>query len=43
MATIELGAQDYDTTTLYKGIPAIFVGLEQAPGSNPLTVAEQRP
>ena len=25
VARIELGAQDYDTTTLYKGIPAIFV------------------
>ncbi len=39
VATVELGAQDYDTTTLYKGIPAIFVGIEQAPGANPLTVA----
>jgi len=39
VARIELGAQDYDTTTLYKGIPAIFVGIEQAPGANPLTVA----
>jgi multidrug efflux pump len=39
VARIELGAQDYDTTTLYRGIPAIFVGIEQAPGANPLTVA----
>ena len=41
VARIELGAQDYDTTTLYRGIPAIFVGIEQAPGANPLTVAKR--
>ena len=40
VATIELGAQNYNTSTLYKGIPAIFVGIEQAPGANPLTVAK---
>ncbi len=39
IATVELGAEDYDTTTLYKGIPAIFIGVEQAPGQNPLDVA----
>jgi len=39
IAEVELGAEDYDTTTLYKGIPAIFVGIEPAPGQNPLTVA----
>ena len=39
VARVELGAKDYETTTLYKGIPAIFVGIEQAPGENPLTVA----
>ncbi len=39
IAEVELGAEDYDTTTLYKGIPAIFVGIEQAPGQNPLDVA----
>ncbi len=39
VARIELGAEDYESTTWYKGKPAIFVGVEQAPGSNPLTVA----
>ena len=39
IAEVELGAEDYDTTTMYKGIPAIFVGIEQAPGQNPLEVA----
>jgi multidrug efflux pump len=39
VAEVELGAEDYDTTTMYKGIPAIFVGIEQAPGENPLRVA----
>ncbi len=41
IADVELGAEDYDTTTMYKGIPAIFVGIEQAPGQNPLTVAKR--
>ncbi len=41
IANVELGAEDYDTTTMYKGIPAIFVGIEQAPGQNPLTVAQR--
>jgi len=41
IARVELGAEDYETTTLYKGIPAIFVGVEQAPGQNPLEVAKR--
>ncbi|MBK5965918.1 multidrug efflux protein [Thiocystis minor] len=41
IAEIELGAADYNSTTLYKGIPAIFIGIEPAPGSNPLDVAER--
>ncbi len=39
IAEVELGAEDYDTTTMYKGIPAIFIAIEQAPGQNPLQVA----
>jgi len=41
VAEVELGAKDYDSITLYKGIPSIFVGIEQAPGENPLTVARR--
>jgi multidrug efflux pump len=41
IAEVELGAEDYDTTTLYNGLPAIFVGVEQAPGQNPLSVARR--
>ena len=41
IAEIELGAADYNSTTLYKGIPAIFIGIEPAPGSNPLDVADR--
>ncbi len=37
----ELGAEDYDSTSWYKGKPAIFVGIKQAPGANPLDVATQ--
>jgi multidrug efflux pump len=39
IADLELGAEDYDSLTWYKGKTAIFVGIEQTPGSNPLTVA----
>ena len=39
VARTELGSEDYESATWYKGKPAIFVGVEQAPGSNPLTVA----
>ena len=41
IAQVELGAADYNSTTLYKGIPAIFIGIDPAPGSNPLTVADR--
>ena len=40
VARAELGAEDYDSATWYKGKPAIFVGISQAPGANPLTVAQ---
>jgi multidrug efflux pump len=39
VADTELGAEDYDSSTWYKGKSAIFVGVEQAPGANPLSVA----
>lgn len=41
IADVELGAVDYDSSTLYKGIPAIFIAIEQTPGANPLDVAER--
>jgi len=39
IARTELGAENYDSTAWYKGIPAVFIAVEQAPGANPLTVA----
>lgn len=39
IARTELGAENYDSTAWYNGIPAVFIAVEQAPGSNPLTVA----
>jgi multidrug efflux pump len=39
VADLELGAEDYESLTWYKGKTAIFIGVEQTPGSNPLTVA----
>ncbi|NBC48471.1 MAG: MMPL family transporter [Gammaproteobacteria bacterium] len=41
IAEVELGPANYDSATLYKGIPAIFIGIEQTPGANPLNVAER--
>ena len=40
IADIELGSEDYDSVNWYKGKDAIFMGIEQAPGANPLTVAK---
>ncbi len=40
VASTELGSDDYDSTTWYKGIPSVFIAVEQAPGANPITVAD---
>jgi len=40
IARIEMGAEDYNSTNWYKGKNAIFMGITQAPGANPLTVAQ---
>ncbi|MGD8573286.1 MAG: efflux RND transporter permease subunit, partial [Gammaproteobacteria bacterium] len=40
IAKTELGADDYETMTWYKGIPSVFIAIEQAPGANPITVAD---
>jgi multidrug efflux pump len=39
VATAEMGAADYNSSTWYNGKTAIFIGVKQAPGANPLTVA----
>ncbi|MCG6899400.1 MAG: efflux RND transporter permease subunit [Gammaproteobacteria bacterium] len=41
VATAEMGAEDYDSSTWYNGKTAIFIGIKQAPGANPLTVASR--
>ena len=41
IAQTELGSENYDFTTWYKGIPSVFIGIEQAPGANPITVADR--
>ncbi len=40
IARTELGAQSYDSTAWYSGIPSTFMAIEQAPGANPLDVAK---
>ncbi|MDP2179331.1 efflux RND transporter permease subunit [Methylicorpusculum sp.] len=39
IADTEMGSEDYESVNWYKGKIAIFMGVEQAPGANPLTVA----
>ena len=41
IATAELGAETYDSISLYKDKPSIYVGIEPVPGANPLTVAKR--
>jgi len=41
IAAVELDAEEYNTAAWYKGIPAAFIGVEQAPGANPLDVARR--
>lgn len=41
IAKTELGADNYDFITWYKGIPSVFIAIEPAPGANPITVADQ--
>ena len=40
IARSELGAENYDSSAWYKGVPAVFIGVEPAPGANPITVAD---
>ncbi|MEW5057773.1 MAG: efflux RND transporter permease subunit [Cycloclasticus sp.] len=40
VADTELGAEGYDSQNLFNGKPAIFIAIDQSPGSNPLTVAQ---
>ncbi|PCI21630.1 MAG: multidrug efflux protein [Piscirickettsiaceae bacterium] len=41
VADTELGAEGYDSENLYNGKPAIFMAIDQSPGSNPLNVAQR--
>ena len=41
IADAGLGAEDYESTNWYKGKAAIFMGIRQAPGANPLSVARR--
>ncbi len=41
VARAELGAEDYDSTSLYNGKTATYIGIDPTPGANPLTVAER--
>ncbi len=40
VARIELGSESYDSISWFNGVPGTVLGIEPAPGSNPLTVAK---
>ncbi len=39
VARVELGAEDYNAASLYNDRTATYIGIDGAPGANPLTVA----
>ena len=39
IAEARMGAEDYDSTSWYKGKTASYIGIEPTPGANPLQVA----
>ncbi|MGD9601392.1 MAG: efflux RND transporter permease subunit [Gammaproteobacteria bacterium] len=41
VARSELGAEDYNFTSWYKGNTASYIGIDPTPGANPLTVAQR--
>lgn len=41
VATVELGAEDYDSRVTYNGRPAVFLGIQVAPSANMLEVAKR--
>ncbi len=40
VAETELGSEDYDSGGWYNGQTAVYIGIDPAPGSNPLDVAQ---
>lgn len=41
VAEVELGSEDYDSSVIFNGKPAIFVGIDSTPVANPLTVIQE--
>ncbi len=40
VANVQLGSADYDSSVIFNGKPAIFVGIDSTPVANPLTVIQ---
>ncbi len=40
IAKIELGAESYDSSVIFDGKPAVFIGIQATPTANPLTVID---
>ena len=41
VATVELGAQNYDTAVAFSGRPGVFIGIKAAPSASVLTIAKR--
>ncbi|MGH8495179.1 MAG: efflux RND transporter permease subunit [Gammaproteobacteria bacterium] len=40
VANVELGAEDYDSSVLFTGERAVYIGITPVPGANPLSAAK---
>jgi hydrophobe/amphiphile efflux-1 (HAE1) family protein len=41
VATVDLGRQNYDSSSAFDGVKAVFMGIQTTPDANPLTVISQ--
>ena len=41
VATVDLGPQNYNSTSVFDGVKAVFMGIQTTPDANPLTVIAQ--
>ncbi|WP_343676782.1 efflux RND transporter permease subunit [Paraburkholderia heleia] len=41
VATVEVGAQNYNSASFASGVPAVFIGIQPTPDGNPLDIVRQ--
>ena len=42
IATVDLGPENYNSTSAFDGLKAVFMGIQTTPDANPLTVISDR-